>query len=60
MILQIIMLKMDKYIFGPSIFISCISGIASFMSTTDLAENTQSIRYKCWCISFCNLVAIFG
>jgi hypothetical protein len=36
--------KMDKYIFGPSIFISCISGIASFMSTTDLvAENTQSI-----------------
>lgn len=30
--------KMDKYIFGPSIFISCISGIASFMSTSTLIE----------------------
>lgn len=29
---------MDKYIFGPSIFISCISGIASFMSTSSVIE----------------------
>ena len=35
--------KMDKYIFGPSISISCISGIASFMSTTELVnQSTQS------------------
>jgi hypothetical protein len=30
--------KMDKYIFGPSICISCISGIASFMSTSSVID----------------------
>ena len=37
--------KMDKYIFGPSICISCISGIASFMSTTDLVNQTTQSAF---------------
>jgi len=33
--------KMDKYIFGPSILISCISGIASFMTTSSFVSDTN-------------------
>lgn len=32
--------KLDKYIFGPSICISCLSGIASFLSTSQFIDNT--------------------
>lgn len=36
--------RLDKYIFGPSIFISCLSGIGSFMSTSEFIDNrTQNI-----------------
>lgn len=35
--------KMQKYIFGPSILITCLSGIGSFLSTSDLVEeNSQN------------------
>ena len=30
--------QMQKYIFGPSIMITCLSGIGSFLSTSDLVE----------------------
>jgi len=33
--------SMDKYIFGPSIFISCISGIASFLSTSQFIDTND-------------------
>jgi hypothetical protein len=36
--------KLDKFIFGPSIVISCLSGIGSFMSTSEFIDNrTQNI-----------------
>ena len=36
--------KMDKYIFGPSIFITCLSGIASFLSTSEIIHsNLQNV-----------------
>jgi hypothetical protein len=36
--------KMQKYIFGPSILITCLSGIGSFLSTSELVkENSQNI-----------------
>tara|TARA_B110000238_G_scaffold162010_1_gene176192 strand:+ start:523 stop:1122 length:600 start_codon:yes stop_codon:yes gene_type:complete len=36
--------KLDKYIFGPSIVISCLSGIGSFLSTSEFIDNrTQNI-----------------
>jgi hypothetical protein len=36
--------SMDKYIFGPSIFITCVSGIASFLSTSQFIDsNDQTI-----------------
>tara|TARA_B100000787_G_scaffold169095_1_gene159342 strand:+ start:1150 stop:1764 length:615 start_codon:yes stop_codon:yes gene_type:complete len=31
--------RLDKYIFGPSIIISCLSGIGSFMSTSEFIDN---------------------
>ena len=33
--------KMQKYIFGPSIVITCLSGIGSFLSTSDLVEESS-------------------
>lgn len=36
--------KMEKYIFGPSITITCLSGIASFLSTSEMIHHkTQNI-----------------
>ena len=36
--------KLEKYIFGPSISISCLSGIASFLSTSNfINSNTQNV-----------------
>ena len=36
--------KLDKYIFGPAIVISCLSGIGSFLSTSEFVDNrTQNI-----------------
>jgi len=36
--------KLDKYIFGPAIIISCLSGIGSFLSTSEFVDNrTQNI-----------------
>ena len=36
--------NLEKYIFGPSIMISCLSGIASFLSTSQFIDNnTQNV-----------------
>lgn len=36
--------KMEKYIFGPSITITCLSGIASFLSTSEMIHHdTQNM-----------------
>lgn len=37
--------KMDKYIFGPSIFITCLSSIASFLSTSELVHDNLQIVF---------------
>ena len=36
--------RLDKFIFGPSIIITCMSGIGSFLSTSEFIDNrTQNI-----------------